>query len=262
MAFVWDSEQYLRFESERNLAIRDLIARLTWMCRDEQICKILDVGCGAGNSTRLLADSFTNVNVVGIDNSQNMIDKANSLQLDACSFKLCDINHGLTSLGQFDIVFANASLQWVDEQEKFFRDVARIVKNGFVAVQIPQDGTSPFHQCLQHLAASDKWKTSFRHSRVFKSLNIGEYFDILSLYSRQISLWETTYHHILTDIKEIIEWYKGSGLRPYLQQLNENDARCFEYDLLESLKSVFIPQKNGMVLLKVPRLFFIAKMDT
>lgn len=249
----WDATQYLKFEKERNLAVFDLIDKIK---NQNEIRTILDLGCGPANSTQILQDSFKNAQILGIDNSLNMLKKAKSKNLKNCNFFQCDVNCELLELQEkFDLVFANASIHWIENQNKLFKEIAELLnENGVFAAQLPLGESSIFHQELAKLA--QKYGLN---SRVFYALNAYKYYDILQNYFKEIQIWQSTYYHILEGLDEVIEWYKGSGLRPYLEKLDESLQTHFIKELKEQLAPFFPPQKDNSVLLPMPRLFFVAR---
>lgn len=262
MKFEWDSTQYLHFEKERNQALFDLVMQIKQKCKMRNVSNILDIGCGPANSTKILAKHFKNAQVLGIDNSPNMLTQASkNMKSKRIHLKLLCADTQLHTLcEQFDIIIANASIHWIQNQNKLFDSVfALLRKSGIFAVQIPLDSSSLFHQTLQNFVASTKWKKFFpTKTRMFFSLDSLTYFDILMSYTHNIQMWETTYFHNLVNIESILAWYKGSGLRPYLENLSQKDRITFENEFLDILRQTYRVQQNGNVVLRIPRLFFIA----
>ena len=252
---AWDASKYVEFESERNVAVLDLIQKTKpFLSKCENI---LDIGCGPGNSTRLLRENFKDSKMLGVDNSESMLERANSLQIPKCEFRFCDINKDFLSLNsKFDLLFFFFSLHWIKEQARFFKEALELLENeGVLAVQIPLDDKSVFHQILQNLARDFGLNSS--KIRVFSSLMMQQYYDILKQNFSDFVLWESTYIHPLENVESIIRWYSGSGLRPYLELVSDKES--FTNELLKRLKEQIKPQKDGKVLLQVPRLFFVAK---
>jgi len=133
--------------------------------------RILDVGCGPGNSTRVLKDRFSHARVIGIDNSENMIEKAKADHPDM-EFRLCDVSGDLAELeGDYDIVFSNACLQWVPNHHQLLKKLMDLLrKNGVLAVQIPYNMREPIHRILEELSASAGWRAYFPQERVYNTL--------------------------------------------------------------------------------------------
>ena len=152
----WDSAAYLRFKAERTQPSIDLVKRIDL----EQPRKLLDVGCGPGNSTQVLADAFPNaLRIIGIDSSPEMIEAAKDDHPDM-EFRICDALN-LPSLGEdgFDVVFSNACIQWVPDHPRLIRDMLALLRpGGMLAVQVPMNYQEPIHRIIGELAASDEWR--------------------------------------------------------------------------------------------------------
>lgn len=129
--------------------------------------------------------------------------------------------------------------------------------SGVLAIQTTLQDIHPVHIILQNLAKLDKWKEKLGESRVFYSLKICEYFDILSEMSNDFRMWETIYMHSMPSYESIIEWYKGTGLRPYLNRLNDVEQEAFLKDVENALKDIYPVQKNGNINFEFPRLLFV-----
>lgn len=251
----WNSNQYLKFGNERTQPSVDLVNRIT--LQDPK--RIADIGCGPGNSTKVLAARFMGAHVLGIDNSPGMLESAKR-DYPELDFKLCDARSELPSLGNgFDIEFSNACIQWVPNHHKLLRDMMALVKpGGVLAIQSPLQYEQVIYKAICEIASSGKWNGRFDLDQTFHNLKQGEYFDLLSEISSEFSMWETVYYHRLGSHSEIMEWYRGAGLRPYLNVLDEEEKAEFERDLLEKVKERYPVQKNGEVIFRFPRLFFIA----
>lgn len=251
----WNPEQYSKFMKERTLPAIDLASRLD--VKNPQ--KILDLGCGTGNSTQLLKDKFPFAKIIGADNSQAMLEEARRLHPDI-EFIFFDGSGDFSPLGNdFDIVFSNACIQWIPDHNSLIPKLMSILKTGgMLAVQAPMQSEHPVQQLIQKLAFSDKWAKKIKNPRSLNTLTQGRYFDILASITSDFSIWKTVYGHRMPDHQSIIEWYKGTGLRPYLAQLSDEDALKFEAELLEKVTSTYPVHSNGEVLFKFPRIFFTA----
>ena len=116
----------------------------------------------------------------------------------------------------------------------------------------------PIHMIIAELSSSLKWKNKFDNPRIFYNLTQSEYFDLLAEVSSDFSVWETIYCHRMPSHESIMEWYKGTGLRPYLEALSENDAREFEKDVFNEVVNAYPIQANGEIIFRFPRFFFTA----
>jgi len=252
----WDSKQYLKFKAQRTQPAIDLTNRI----RLDNPERILDIGCGPGNSTKVLADRFPDAYILGIDNSHEMISaaKKNYPNLD---FKICDASAELSQFNKsFDIVFSNACIQWIPDHRNLIFNMLNLLRNrnGVLAVQVPMNFNEPIHLIIDELATSDKWKGCFPCTRIYCTLSPNEYFDLLSEISGDFDIWETIYYHDMKSHQDILEWYKGTGLRPYLDVLPEDKKAEFEDEFLKKLSQRYPKQKNGDIIFRFPRFFFTA----
>lgn len=254
---VWDSSQYLRFSRERTQPSRDLAARVELPARAE----VLDLGCGPGNSTQVLAERFPGAHVAGADNSPQMLARARADHPDL-DFVELDVTEDLTAYeGRYDLVFSNACLHWVPDHRELMPRLLRLLKpGGQLAVQMPLTGHQVMYpQVIWPLVASPRWRDRLGLPPSFHVLEPDAYVDLLESCASSFDLWETTYYHLLDSHGAVLEWYRGSGLRPYLQALSPEDARAFEADVLARVREVHPTRAAGGVTLRFPRLFFVAR---
>lgn len=251
----WNPIQYEKFIKDRTQPAVDLANRLEGL----NPVSILDLGCGPGNSTKVLKDKFPKVKVIGADNSDEMLVKAKELYSDI-EFITLDANGDFHELSEkFDVVFSNACIQWLPNHRKLLPKLMILLKpNGILAIQIPIQCEHPVHNIINELVNTTKWNNKIT-PRQYNNLTTEEYFDVLSDISNDFEIWETTYCHRMPSYESIIEWYKGTGLRPYLEQLSKDDADEFVNDVYNKLKQRYKIQKNGEILFCFPRLFFIAR---
>lgn len=254
--FSWDSNVYLKFENERTRPAKDLLNRVSI----NNPIKILDIGCGPGNSTILLKEKFKDSFVLGIDSSLNMIDKARETYPDL-SWKCIDATKELDTLdNDYDIIFSNACIQWIPDHRKLILEMLSLLnKDGILAIQIPNNYNEEIHKLIIEVSSSEKWRDLIKVNRDKYVLEPGDYFDILTENSKDFEIWETVYYHNLKSHEDILEWYRGTGLRPYLDQLDEKEKHIFEEDILKEIKNRYKEQVDGNIIFKFPRLFFIAK---
>ena len=251
----WNSIQYEKFLKDRTQPAIDLANRLEKFAPNS----ILDLGCGPGNSTKVLKDRFPNAKIIGADNSDEMLEKARGLYPDI-EFIILDANGDLYEINEkFDIVFSNACIQWLPNHNELLPKLMTLLKpNGILAIQIPMQRVHPVHIIINELESTAKWSDKIT-PRQYNNLTTEEYFDVLSDISNDFEIWETTYCHRMPSYESIVEWYKGTGLRPYLEQLSESDAEDFVNDVFVKLKQSYKMQKKGEILFRFPRLFFIVK---
>lgn len=248
----WDSIQYLKFSNERQQPCTDLISRL-----NGDFNKILDLGCGPGNSTQNLFERYKNATIIGLDSDDNMLERARDEHQNISFIKgfapnaLCNLNQ------KFDLVFSNACIHWIDNQEELIDKVYEILNDkGVFAVQIPLTNESHFYKILYKLI-EEKW-TKLKSVNNFHSLNPEGYYNTLIKRFNKANIWRSDYYHIVGK-ETVIEWYKGSGLKPYLDLLDENEQKDFLNDLQLIINTDYSPLDDGNVFLIMPRLFFIAE---
>lgn len=251
----WDSTQYLKFKTERTQPAIDLIHRIQL----DSPHKILDIGCGPGNSTQVLASRFPNAKITGIDTSENMIHTAKQ-QHPELEFLVCDAGTDLPTLGNdYDLVFSNACIQWIPNHRKLLPDMMNLLGSGGVlAVQVPMNYEEPIHKLIGEVSLSSKWEPFFSNPRFLFNMEQGEYFDVLSEISSEFTLWQTTYFHHMKSHSDILEWYRSTGLKPYFDVLPDDKKPLFEHDILERIQSSYPKQKNGTIIFRFPRFFFTA----
>jgi len=251
----WDSGQYLRFEKERTQPSIDLAGRI----EKESVQRVLDVGCGPGNSSEVLARRFPQARVLGIDSSPEMIESARQAH-PGIDFRLCDAGKELESLeGGYDVVFSNACIQWVPDHKALLKNMMGLLApGGVLAVQIPMNQHEPIHQIIGELVTSDVWKDAFPNPRVFHTLTQGHYFDLLAKLAASFTMWETTYYHVMPSHEAILDWYRGTGLRPYLAALPDEKKKDFKQAVVAKVRAQYPLQENAQVIFRFPRFFFTA----
>ncbi len=250
----WNSEKYLKFERERTQPSLDLISRLDGFSPE----RIIDLGCGPGNSTHVLYERFKNAEILGVDASDDMLEKAKK-SYPFLNFKKCFLPEGLEKEnGKFDLIFSNACIQWIAEQKRLFEAVFSCLdKGGVFAVQVPLTQKSQFYIMFSRFLKDEKW--SFLESTdVFHQLSPDGYYNLLTEFSSDITMWETEYFHSVDSFDSVIDWYSSSGLRPYFERMNEEMKREFLFDLKTKIAEEYTVMNNGKVILKMPRLFFTA----
>lgn len=254
---TWDPALYLQFNEQRTQPVRDLIARLAAV-----VCgpaRILDVGCGPGNSTALLAQRWPQAEIVGLDSSQEMLAQAR-VDHPELRWVLRDTAESLGDLGSFDVVFSNAALQWMPDHPALLPRLFSLVRpGGALAVQVPNSWRSPLHLAVLETASDPRWAAYFPQNIWHAATPMAAYYDCLCMLAQPIHLWETEYDHIMQDHEALIEWYRGSGLRPYEQCLpNEAVCTAFLDQIRAAVEAAYPKQRDGRVIFPFRRLFFTA----
>ena len=250
----WDALQYLKFEEDRTQPAADLLNRIN----TENPQKIIDIGCGPGNSTALLAGRFPDSYIIGIDNSEKMIEQA-SADYPSLLFSLCDAGKDLSSAGKdYDIVFSNACIQWIPDHHKLIKNMfALLKKGGVLAVQMPMNQDEQFYRIIDKAADDEKWGLRGKKLELNETLSPPEYHDILSGLSDDFSVWETTYYHRMSSCENLAEWAKGSRLRPYLEALSPQKAEMFVNEIVKTAETAYSAQTNGEIVFRFRRFFFL-----
>ncbi|MBI9084145.1 MAG: methyltransferase domain-containing protein [Desulfobacterales bacterium] len=250
----WKPDLYMRFNSERTQPSIDLIYRIAQV----EPKSIIDIGCGPGNSTRVLVNRWPKSKIIGIDSSAAMIQKARQ-DYPNQEWVIADATSYEPEI-KFDIVFSNAAIQWIPNHEALLmRFYSFLSDRGIVAIQIPQFWDMSLGQIINNIANKNRWRERTAGiSSLFTIENRSFYYDILSKLFSSIEMWETQYMHILESHGAIIEMMRSTGLKPYLEKIdNDADKEVFEGAVLEEIKKAYPIQKNGKVILPFKRLFFI-----
>lgn len=252
----WNAALYMKFGRERTQPSIDLAARLP----DPAPAKAIDLGCGPGNSTKVLRDRFPMARIVGADVSDSMVAAAREACPDL-TFLRCDLATELDSLETgWDVVFSNACIQWVPDHPRLLPGMfGLLAPGGTLAVQVPVNESEPVHRIIGETAASAKWRDRFVTRRIFHTLPAAGYHELLGSLTGEYEIWETVYHHVLDSHEEILEWYRGTGLRPWLEQLPEDLCPAFERDILAGLVENYPKLSDGRVVFRFPRLFMTAR---
>lgn len=248
----WSAKQYLKFEDERTRPSRDLVNAIPL----DKAVKIVDIGCGPGNSTEVLAKRWPDAQLSGFDSSPAMIEKA-KLQLPAAHFEVANIYEWLPD-SDTDIVFSNAVFQWLPDHLKEMQRLFAVLKKGAVfAFQMPDNLGEPSHVAMQEVAQDPRWRARIGNVAREKLPDISVYYDAFAKNSHSIDIWHTVYNHVMTGHEAIVEWFKSTALRPFLAPLSEDEQADYISLYFEKLINIYPLQCNGKVLLHFPRLFMV-----
>lgn len=254
----WSAHQYTQFENERTRPVRDLLAQVY---PAKPLLTAADIGCGPGNSTGVLREHFADARISGIDSSAAMIASARERHADI-EFRVADITAWSREPEQYDLILANASLQWIPNHEELLpRLLAKLQPGGTLAVQVPDNQQEPVHLLMQKVASDLRWSSALADARgiLANRQSADWYYRTLTRYEARADVWKTTYFHVLKDgPRGVVDWFRSTGLRPYLSALSGEDQASF-LDLYESeIAKAYPALLDGSVLLPFPRLFFIA----
>jgi trans-aconitate 2-methyltransferase len=254
----WNPAQYLKFVSERTRACHDLANRISV----SNVRRVIDLGCGPGNSTEVLAGRWPEAEIIGLDNSNEMIKTARQSQPNR-EWLLQEIDGWAAGATEpFDVVFSNAALHWVSNHDVVLpRLLTHTAPAGALAIQMPYGFNAPQHQLMREVAASAGWRRHFPPDRVHEwhVHDIAFYYDLLAPRASGVDFWVTQYLHVMANAEAIVDWYKGTGLRPFLDVLESDaDKARFTDEYLAGIRKCYPPQPDGRVLLPFPRIFLIA----
>lgn len=213
----WDPTQYQKFQAERSAPFFDLVA----LVEVRPNLKVVDLGCGTGELTSQLADVLPNSNVIGIDSSPQMLEKAASFSRPGLIFEQGDQSQ-LT--GEWDLIFSNAALHWSENHSELIpRLYARLTPGGQIAVQVPSNHNHISHQIYRETADEEMFKFILNgFQRYAPVLSIDDYARILfKCGAEKIVSFEKVYAHILEDSDAVVEWISGTALVPYFERLGE-----------------------------------------
>jgi trans-aconitate 2-methyltransferase len=250
----WDAGQYLRFADERTRPALDLLARVELAAPG----RVVDLGCGPGNSTGLLRERWPEAAITGLDSSADMLATARRDHA-GIEFVVGDIATWAPD-ARFDVVFSNAALQWVGDHERLLpRLIDAVAAEGVLAVQMPRNHDFATHRLMRQAAAEGPWRDRLADARDPSPVRPPEfYYDCLIGQCRRVVLWKTNYIQVMDGIDAIVGWLRGTGLRPFLARLDAAEQRLFLDRYAALLTEAFPAQIDGKILLPYPRLFFMA----
>jgi trans-aconitate 2-methyltransferase len=251
----WDPGEYMRFSDERTRPSVDLVSRVAV----DSPARVIDLGCGPGNSTRVLRERWPDARVVGLDSSVDMIDSARSDQPDG-EWVLAGIE-GWHADGPYDVVFSNAALQWLPNHGALVESLfAGVAPGGALAFQIPSPDFAAVRFMIHDIALEGPWASRMNGPLGELTMEApGLYYDHLAPASRSVDIWETEYFHVMDSAAAIVDWIATTGLRPFLAVLeSEAERRAFMALLHDRVSQAYRPRVDGKVLFPFKRTFVIA----
>ena len=249
----WSPSTYLKFEDERTRPARDLLAQVPLTAPNT----VIDMGCGPGNSTELLAERYPQASLTGLDSSPNMLTEARK-RLPAASFATADATTWTPDPGT-DLVFANAIYQWVPEHlTQLPRVLEALPQGGVLAVQMPDNMAEPSHVLMRETAADGPWASQLADAARLPLPPVRTYYDALKPFASKLDIWHTAYNHVLESPEAVVEWVKSTGLRPFVDPLTPEQREAFLAQYLARIANAYPRTTDGKVLLRFPRLFIVA----
>jgi trans-aconitate 2-methyltransferase len=252
---TWSPERYLAFADQRTRPAVDLLARVP-LQRPE---RAVDLGCGPGNSTRLLAERWPAADVIGIDSSGDMLASAGQSGIRA-TWVEADLAAWAPQHAP-DLIFSNAALHWVGGHETLLPRLLECVRpGGVLAVQMPRNFEAPSHTLLRATAASGPWADRLAEVLDWRPVATPEwYYDLLAPQAAALDIWETVYLHVLEGDDPVLRWTRSTALRRIVQALDEADCAAFEAAYAARLRAAYPRRADGRTLFASRRLFIVAQ---
>ncbi len=255
---TWDPDRYLTFADQRGRPFVELVGRIAAISPRT----VVDLGCGPGNLTRLLADRWPDAEVTGLDTSAEMIARARR-DVPELRFDVSDLRDWRPAT-PVDVVVSNATLQWVPGHLELLPALlATNAPGGWLAFQVPGNFGEPSHALLHELAAEAPYAEHTAGVEQPSSHAPAEYYDALSgagtaAVPVEVDVWETTYTHVLSGPDPVFTWVSGTGARPTLQALPDELRQDFEVEYRRRLAEAYPVRRDAKVLLPFRRIFAVA----
>ena len=250
----WDPKHYLSFADERTRPAAELVARI----ESTVPRRVIDLGCGPGNSTALLAARWPQASLEGLDSSAQMIASAKESRVPA-DFFVTDIATWRPS-APYEVIFSNATLQWLDNHRELLpRLMGFVASAGTFAFQVPRNLDAPSHALMRSVAAEGTWAPKLRKVRGISILSPDAYYEILVPHATSLDIWETEYLHVLEGDDPVYRWVGATGLRPYAQALEGEEREQFLSAYRARLRNAYPKRADGKTLFPFKRLFVVAK---
>jgi trans-aconitate 2-methyltransferase len=254
MPHQWDPERYLTYADERGRPFVELLARV----RAQDPSVVVDLGCGPGNLTRLLAERWPDARVTGLDASAEMIAKAEPA--DNLDFRVADLRDWLHGGAEVDVLVSNATLQWVPGHLELLPGlVDRVAPGGWLAFQVPGNFDEPSHTLRRALAAEAPYSSHTAGVAAPAAHDAVTYLRTLEGLGCTVDAWETTYLHVLHGGDSVFTWISGTSARPTLQALPDDLRPAFEEELKRRLREAYPDEGHGVVM-PFRRVFVVAQV--
>jgi trans-aconitate 2-methyltransferase len=238
----WDPEQYARYSDQRGRPFFDLVGQI----KAEAPVRVVDLGCGPGDLTVTLAQRWPAAQVLGVDSSPEMIERAPA---DSGVGFSVGIAQDFQASG-VDVLVSNAALQWVPEHRQLLERWAdQLNPGGWIAFQVPANFDAPSHLLMRQVARRPRWRDQLHG--VLRGANSvahpDEYLDLLAAHGLYADVWQTEYQHVLAGPDPVLEWVRGTGLRPVLAALGADEAAEFTAEYAALLREAYPPRSYGTV---------------
>lgn len=251
---TWDDAQYLKFADARTRPAAELLARVPTPAPE----RVVDLGCGPGNSTGLLTARWPFAEIIGVDHSEAMLAHARAT-LPQLRFVLSDLR-AFRPDGAVSVLFANASLHWVPDHAALLPALLdQLAPNGSLAFQMPDNFQEPSHRLMRELILH--YLPDLSAVKTHPPIESASfYYDLLAPRARHVDIWQTRYEQVVPDAAAIVEWVKGTGLRPYLEALAPEQRALFEDEYTREIARAYPTRADGRRLFSFPRLFVVCTL--
>jgi trans-aconitate 2-methyltransferase len=249
---TWDQAQYAKFIDARTRPAQELLARVPLSAA----ARVVDLGCGPGNSTELLCARWPSARITGVDSSPEMLRSARAAA-PAIEWLEADLRAYRADVA-LDVLFANAVMHWLPDHASLFPALLdQLQPGGALAIQMPYNFEEPSHRAMREIAGP--WAATTQQVRTESPVGTPAfYYDLLAPRARAVDIWQTRYEHVMADARAIVEWVKGTGLRPYLEALPEREREPYLTAYEARIAEVYPPRADGRRLFSFPRLFIVA----
>ena len=252
----WNPALYTRYEDERTRPAAELLARVPLA----QAAEVVDLGCGPGNSTALLAQRFPQARITGVDSSAAMLASAGE-RLPGLVFEQADIATWSPRVAP-NLLYANAALQWVPDHARLLpRLFELLAPGGVLAVQMPDNWQESTHRLMREVAREAPWAEPIGDAERLRTplLTIGGYYDLLAQQAASVDVWHTVYQHPMASAAGIVEWLRSTGLKPFVDRLSPPLQASFLAAYEARVDAAYPPRTDGQRLLAFPRMFIVAR---
>lgn len=252
---MWNPEQYLKFAAPRFRPAQDLLARVAVAAP----ATVYDLGCGAGNVTRMLAQRWPKARIVGVDDSEAMLAQA-AREASGIVWQCRSIAEW-TPEQPADVIYSNAALHWLSAHEALFpRLMRQLAPGGVLAAQMPRNFGEPSHTLIWETLRAGPWRDRLAHLVRPSPVAPPEYYyDLVAPLASEIDVWETQYLQVLEGRDPVKEWTKGTWLKQFLDALDAADRPAFEEDYARRLREAYPVRPDGRTLFPFRRLFLVAR---
>src|ERR1043166_6126621 len=250
----WDPDVYMKFASERTRPAIELLARVPL----DAPLHVIDLGCGPGNSTAILAARWPRAEIEGLESSADMLAKARQSGVRATWIE--GEVESWSPDRRYDLIFSNATLHWIaDHRALLPRLTGHVAESGVLAFQVPRNFDAPSHVLMREIANNGPWSAKLANARHVNVLEPDTYFEILAPIAKALDIWETEYLQVLEGKDPVLAWVSGTGLRPFVQPLDPAERDAFTAKYPARLRQAYPRRPDGRTLFPFKRLFVVAK---